>query len=121
MGGKLLIVEDEAKLARAMASLLRAEGYIVSACGGVGEAVDAVSTDPPSAAILDVNVADGLVYPVADRLQDAGIPYAFCSSMHPQSVPSRHQDATFLQKPFDYEQLIKLATSLFAKTGSSDS
>jgi len=119
MSQQLLLVEDEARLARAMSALLTDEGYDVRACTGVADAVEAFAPRRFVAAILDVDVADGLVYPIADLLAQAGIPYAFCSSTHPDNVPARHQDALFLEKPFDLDQLRELATALAARARES--
>lgn len=120
MRTSLLIVEDEARLAGAMRALLTAEGFTVYLCKGIATAMEQLGQETVSAAILDVNVADGLVYPVADRLQDAGVPYAFCSSMEPASVPGRHEGVPFLQKPFEFDQLLQLASDLAAEANPSD-
>lgn len=113
----LLIVEDEPRLARAVRSILVAEGFHICLCAGVAEAVEAINKGPVVAAILDINVSDGLVYPLADRLQGEGVPYAFCSWVLPGSLPSRHQAVPFLQKPIEVDQLLELANGLVA--GSS--
>ena len=40
-------------------------------------------------AVLDVELRDGVVFPVADRLAELGIPYLFVSAVYDQLVPLR--------------------------------
>ena len=119
MASRFLIVEDEPRLARAIVAILRAEGRGVCVCQGVAEALSVIEREPIEAAIMDINVQDGLVFPVADRLASRNIPYAFCSSMHVESVPTHHRQAPFLQKPFELDDLLGLADTLEARVAQS--
>ncbi len=112
MPTRLLIVEDQTRLAAAMAASLRASGFDVGAYPSVALGLDAIGAHGVQMAILDINVEDGFVYPLADELDARGIPYAFCSSMHPGDVPARHARVPFLRKPFDIDELVAMAAGL---------
>lgn len=115
MGKSILLVEDEARLAAAIGMVVRGEGHTVHTCSRVSEAIKTLDACSVSAAILDINVEDGLVYPVADELRRRKVPYAFCSSMNTESVPSAHASVPFLQKPFEFDELIDLTTTLVSQ------
>jgi DNA-binding response OmpR family regulator len=121
MATRILIVEDQPSLAAAIAAILRAKGYDVGAYPSVARAMHALGAHHVDMAILDINVEDGLVFPVADELAARGVPYAFCSSMHPDDLPARHAGALFLRKPFDEAELVALAAELEGPLGSEGS
>jgi hypothetical protein len=61
----------------------------------------------PDAAILDVFTADGEVYPLADRLIEAGVPIVFHSGhVSPDEVKARYPDAQACAKPCPPDRLI---------------
>jgi DNA-binding response OmpR family regulator len=71
MGKRLLLVEDEATLARAMARLLRRSGYEVFLAGTISEARSAPGTF--SLGVFDVDLPDGDGLELADALSAAGV------------------------------------------------
>lgn len=115
----ILIVEDQARLASAMVAILEAEGFQVRACDSVAGALRLIAVHEPQAAILDVNVEDGVVYPLADALASRGIPYGLCSSIDRQDVPEHLRGAPFLAKPFELEGLVALAGHLEKRARST--
>src|SRR5215475_12890430 len=78
MKKSVLIVEDDPIIAQAMARLLD---------GDVGFG------------ILDVEVADGVSYPVAEELAHRHIPFIFISGSDPRQVPADLAAAPFFRKP----------------------
>ncbi|REN18179.1 response regulator, partial [Mycobacterium tuberculosis] len=54
---------------------------------------------------LDVELRDGPVFPVADRLAALGTPFLFASAVYYQVVPREHQQVPFVTKPFDIRLL----------------
>jgi CheY-like chemotaxis protein len=65
-------------------------------------------------AILDVNLHNQLSYPVADRLQQRGIPFIFATAYVHDTLPARFMNAPFIQKPYESEALMKLVEQGFA-------
>jgi DNA-binding response OmpR family regulator len=71
MGKRLLLVEDEATLARAMARLLRRSGYDVFLAGTAEEARQAPGTF--SLGVFDVDLPDGDGVELAEGLHEVGV------------------------------------------------
>ncbi len=104
-GCRLLLVEDQVDLALLVEMALTDRGNQVTHAHGVREALAYLDDAHFDGAILDIELGDGLVYPVADRLADLGIPYLFASAGHGHTLPRPHQHARFLAKPFHIDAL----------------
>lgn len=77
---RVLIMEDEFLVALDLADLAQDLGFAVDGpFATLADGLRAVSTAPPDAAILDVQLADSEVYPLADRLIALGVPIIFHS------------------------------------------
>ena len=69
---RVLVVEDESLVAMMMVEALVEMGLsIVGPFSNTADAIRAVKETPVAAAILDINLGDELVYPVADLLTSA--------------------------------------------------
>jgi PAS domain S-box-containing protein len=112
-GERVLIVEDEALVAMILEDQLADLGISVAGtCASVPDAMRAIENDPPQAAILDVNLRGQLVYPVADRLMDRGIPFVFVTGYGRESIDRRYSFVKVLEKPVERQAL----EGLFAST-----
>jgi DNA-binding response OmpR family regulator len=58
-----------------------------------------LANECPDAAVLDVNLADGLSYPVARELTGRAVPYVIVSASDVRDVPEDLRAAPFLAKP----------------------
>ena len=105
--GRLLVVEDEALIAMALARDLDAMGWeIVGPAGSLDEALSLLERDGlPDAAVLDINLAGKLVYPVADRLRAHRVPFVFCSGYEQLEANSPFESSPRLRKPVDVQLL----------------
>ena len=101
----LLLVEDQLDLAALMEHALEDVGDQVTHAYSVFDALGLLDTQRFDGAVLDVELRDGVVFPVADRLAELGIPYLFVSAVYDQLVPQRHRRAAFVAKPFHVSQL----------------
>ncbi len=97
---RLLLVEDDLLLGEIVGELLEAQNYDVTRCITVRAALASIHEEPPQLAVLDINIQDEAVFPVADALADAGIPFLFASAAHGFSIPDRHSQRDLIQKPF---------------------
>jgi PAS domain S-box-containing protein len=105
-GERILIVEDEALVAMSLEDQLADLGISVAAtCASVPEAMRAIESNRPQAAILDVNLRGQLVYPVADRLLDRGIPFVFVTGYGRESIDRRYSFIKVLEKPVERQAL----------------
>ena len=57
------------------------------------------------AAILDINIRGGHVYPVAERLRARGIPFALASGYGDWALPEAFRNQPRLTKPFTVKEL----------------
>jgi two-component sensor histidine kinase/DNA-binding response OmpR family regulator len=105
-GKNVLVIEDEALVAMMMTDALTELGFhVVGPCGKVAEGIAALDKYEVHAAVLDVNLGDEQVYPVAELLQARGIPFAFVTGYGVESVDSRFRHVPILQKPIDRRAL----------------
>lgn len=110
-GKRVLVVEDEMLLALDLETGLRDAGCVV--LGPVGNLRSALrlverEADAIDAAILDVNLSGERVFPVAERLRDAGVPFLFATaySASDDLYPRRIMDAPRLTKPYTIAQAV---------------
>jgi two-component system KDP operon response regulator KdpE len=58
-GQRVLVVDDEPQILRALRATLRGAGYTVDSAASVQEALTAAAAYPPEAVILDLVLPDG--------------------------------------------------------------
>jgi CheY-like chemotaxis protein len=104
---RILIVEDEYYLAADLAEALRREGAdVVGPVGTLAEAADMVERERIDCAILDMNLRGDMAYPVADRLEQAQIPFLIATGYNSASLPERFGRVPRIEKPFDPRDVI---------------
>lgn len=108
---RLLMVEDEMCLALVLADLLEDAGYDVVPVGRLQDA-ERLAHDGFDVAILDINLGGELVYPVAHRLRERGVPFVFASAYGVARVPEEFRDAPVLQKPYAAEAITRAVAGL---------
>lgn len=102
---RILLVEDDLHLAGFVEQALADLGHEVIHAHSVLDALNQLETTTFDLAVLDVELRDGVVFPVADRLASATTPYIFASAVYGQLIPMRHQHARFVAKPFHVDAL----------------
>ncbi|WP_420143007.1 response regulator [Sphingobium sp.] len=107
MAGTVLLVEDELFVALDIQDTIEDAGFSVDGPYiSVSSALTAVGSALPDCAILDVQLADGEVYPVADALVAAGVPVIFHSGhADPFLLVERFPGAVICSKPCSPSQL----------------
>src|SRR5262245_9466319 len=81
LGIRVLIIEDETLQALALADMIAKLGGSVAAIANRFEdAMEALHGEAFDCAILDVNLGGTLSFPIADCLQQRGIPILFCTA-----------------------------------------
>jgi len=105
-GARLLIVEDEYLLAQEMADYFENLGTeIVGPVGTVARALDLIASSRIQVAVLDVNLRDERVYPVAEALKQ--IPFVFASGYGSELEPDVYADAPRCIKPIEFAALAR--------------
>jgi DNA-binding NtrC family response regulator len=108
-GVRILIVEDEAYLAADLAEALRVRGAIViGPAATLDEAFRAVESHWIDRAVLDVNLDGEMSFPIADRLEAAGIPYVIATGYGAEALPERFRSKPRLEKPYRPQALAVL-------------
>jgi DNA-binding response OmpR family regulator len=100
-GLAILIVEDEAFAAMDLADfIVHAEGVPVGPAATVAEALTLLENEAVDAAILDANLLDRDVTPVALRLIELGLAFVIHSALGlPDELAARHPHLTVVMKP----------------------
>ena len=108
LGGRsVLVVEDDSVLATDLAALLTDAGCkVVLPTTTVATALSTIVRYPFDAAILDVNVQNEWVFPVAHALAAAGVPFMFLTGYALDSIPAEHRERPFFRKPHQPETLL---------------
>ena len=98
---------------RINADLLRTfvEVAKVEHLGRAAEALAAAKQGEFDAAILDINLSDGMAYPVAEILSQRGVPFAFVTGYEADTVDERFSKVPILQKPIERQMLQRLFVS----------
>jgi len=105
-GNRVMIVEDEPLVAMAMSELVAELGMtVIGPFGNLGQAIAALKDNSVSAALLDINLAGELVYPLADRLMADKVPFAFVTGYGSESIDRRYANVRVLQKPIKRDAL----------------
>ena len=114
-GRRLLVVEDEYLIAASLARELEGRGAaVVGPAGSVRDALALVEAegDRLDGAVLDINLRDERVYPVADALAARGVPFVFLTGYQRDSIDRRYANVPLLQKPIEPESLERVLISL---------
>jgi len=102
-----LVVEDEPLVSLHLKMLLDEDGYgVVGPYRSVAETLTKLPELVIAAAVLDVNLGGEQVFPVAERLSKAGIPFVFLSGQSKDVFPQRYQARPYLSKPFTSESFL---------------
>ena len=105
-GRSILIVEDEPLIAMMLEDFLDSLGHRVAAtCDTVADALARVGEGGFDVAIIDVNLNGERVWPVADRLAAAGVPYVLATGGHIEPPPPEHAGVPVLSKPFTLDAI----------------
>jgi DNA-binding response OmpR family regulator len=103
---RVFVVEDEPLITMVIEDAVQAVGCeMVGPFTGLGEALEGASTGIFDCAILDVNIRDGLSYPVAISLVERGFPILLATGYRSTSFPEELAQEPYLAKPYSSAQL----------------
>ena len=116
-GRRVLIVEDSPLIAAVLEDMLKDLGCAVAGpTGNMAFAVDLAKAEDLDAAIIDLNIRGGKVYPVAEVLRDRNVPFLLASGYADWTLRDDFKDRPRLTKPYSAETVEqKLLTLLDSK------
>ncbi len=119
---RVLVVEDDARLAHVLEKGLREAAYAVDVAATGKQAVYEASVNPYDAIVLDVNIPEPNGFEVARRLRAKGIASRILMLTARDAVSDRIEglDAgadDYLTKPFAFDELLARLRALMRRTG----
>ncbi|MFD2180821.1 response regulator [Rhodoplanes azumiensis] len=112
----ILVVEDEIMIRMLLEDMLGDLGYTVAgAVGRIDDAIKLARTGDFDMAILDVNLAGQTVSPVAEILEERGLPFVFATGYGERGLPEKFMNRPTLQKPFQQDNLGKILAQAFER------
>ena len=120
-GARVLVVDDERQILRALRVLLRDAGFDVSTAENAKDALDALAVSPPDAAILDLILPDGNGVEITSSIREwSEMPVIVLSAVGDEAEKVRALDAgadDYVTKPFGPEELIARLRAALRRTG----
>lgn len=109
-GAKVLVVDDEPQIRRALRVVLRANGYAVTEVGSGEAALDAAATEPFDLMILDLMLPDVEGVEVCRRLREwSRLPVIVLSAHDEEAIKVQALDTgadDYVSKPFSAPELL---------------
>jgi DNA-binding response OmpR family regulator len=108
-GCRILVVEDEYFLADDLKRELTTLGAeVVGPVGDLEEAAKILGQDGSiDAAILDVNLRNELIFPLARTLRTRNVPFIFTTGYDRSSIEAEFEDINLCEKPLDIAALAR--------------
>ena len=109
-GQRVLVVDDEPQIVRALKVILRSAGYATEAAESKRDALNAVSVRPPDAMVLDLVLPDGSGVDVCTEVRRwSSLPIIVLSAVGDEREKVRALDAgadDYITKPFGTDELL---------------
>ena len=107
-GVGVLVVEDEMTVAAVIEAILYDAGYhVLGPFYSPKDGLEAIGTFRPDVALLDMDLARGTSFELADELDRRSIPLVLVSGIPGGTLEGRYQNRPFLTKPFGISELLE--------------
>jgi len=115
VGRRVLVVEDEFLISLATTDFLESIGCeIVGPAARLAKAIELVQTESLDAAVLDMDIAGEMIWPVAAELQHRGVPFLFLSAHKSlMAVPALFAAVPCLDKPMETIRLLRFLSAIW--------
>jgi len=118
---RILVVDDERQILRALKVILREAGYEVIEAGTVEEALDRAAVRPPDAAIVDLMLPDGSGVELSRRLREwTSMPILVLSAVGEEDAKVEALEAgadDYVTKPFGPRELVARLGAALRRVG----
>jgi DNA-binding LytR/AlgR family response regulator len=114
---RVLVIEDEYFIADDITNGLANLGAeVIGPVAEIEEAEDIVRRgDALDAAVLDINIRNELIFPLARALRERKIPFVFTTGYDKSTLEPEFQDIQLLEKPLDISRLGRTLARLMLK------
>jgi len=114
---RVLVVEDALLVADVIADILQEYGWhVVGPVPRVQQALALAQAEPLDGAVLDVNLAGELCFPVAAELTQRGVPFIFLTGYSSAAVlPREYHSVPRVGKPFNASELTSVLDAHFRR------
>ena len=115
-GCRILIAEDEYLLADDLCDELADLGAdVLGPVGSIEAAAALIGAEARiDAAVLDINLRGKMIFPIADLLEERGVPFIFATGYDDVIVPDRYSDVRRIEKPLRAARVAELVQSILA-------
>jgi two-component system KDP operon response regulator KdpE len=121
---RVLVVDDEPQIVRALKVVLREAGFDAVAAETAGEALDAAAVRPPEAAIVDLVLPDGDGIELTRRLREwSDMPIIVLSAVGEENQKVRALEAgadDYVTKPFGTRELVARLHAALRRAGRAE-
>jgi two-component SAPR family response regulator len=113
-GLRVLIVEDNFVVADALKYLIEGyDGAVTAMAPSVARALEVLVRAPVDVAVLDINLNESTVVPLAEHLQARRVPFLFLSGYGDlELLPEHLRDRPRLDKPVEADRLLRALCDL---------
>jgi two-component system KDP operon response regulator KdpE len=122
-GQRVLVVDDERQILRALKVILREAGYDVVEAMSVEEALDRAAVRPPDAAIVDLMLPDGSGVELCRRLREwTTMPILVLSAVGEEEAKVEALEAgadDYVTKPFGTRELVARLGAALRRAGEA--
>ncbi|HTZ05222.1 MAG TPA: response regulator [Gaiellaceae bacterium] len=122
-GQRVLVVDDEPQILRALRATLRGAGYTVESAATAEEALTAAAARPPEAVILDLVLPDGNGTDVTRELRSwSDAPVIVLSAVGEERAKIAALDAgadDYVTKPFSVDELLARLRAVLRRRGQA--
>jgi len=120
---RVLVVDDERQILRALKVILREAGYDVIEAATMGEALDRAAVRPPDAAIVDLMLPDGSGVELSRRLREwTSMPILVLSAVGEEDAKVEALEAgadDYVTKPFGPRELVARLGAAMRRVGDA--
>jgi DNA-binding response OmpR family regulator len=119
---KILVVEDDKKIALALSVRLKSKGHEVLIAQDALGGLNLASQKKPDLVLLDIGMPAGGGFGLAEKMQNLsatiGIPFIFLTASKDTEYRARAMQlgaAAYFEKPYDSEELLSTIDKVLAK------
>ena len=120
---RILIIEDDRKIAMALALRLKSAGHESTAAYDALTGVNAAVKNPPDLVLLDIGLPGGDGFTVAEKIQSlvrTPIPMIFITASKQPGFRQRANElgaAGYFEKPYEAKDLLAAIQDVFSRPG----